>query len=1814
MRNIYSWLLSVCLFLCSSHAIAQVASFTYERTDPGCPSSLRVNFTNTSTGFSTAATYNWDFGNNKHSANENPSTTYDIGDTYFVTLTVSDNDSNYIYTDSIVKYKNPIVDFSTLDSIVCPNSTVTYISNSTAGDGVISSYLWEFGDGNTLDTFSTVVTHEYQRSRNVSASLSVVNNYGCITTITKANIVNVQKSPVADFTPGTVSVCNEGDAVAFTSNSTNAVDYLWDFGDGSSSTEENPTHAYALKGDYNVHLTVTSEGGCNHTSDDMVIKVASSRSDIVLPTLMCLKSNLLFTDNSNPPTAKALWLLDNVEVARNVHTYSTVFTDLAEHKLQLVNEYGTCSDTATQIIKAQTTPAPIPFDISVNGKCGTPATVTVSDAGTSSSKWEWDFNNTDTDSFSPTDFEKSATHVYNAENTYYIKLRVTDPAGCTGEVRQPVVIAKNKTTIVSSDGIYGCKSLTSAFSATSTNPVSEYQWTFSDDGSTSAEEAPQHTFGNRGTFTVSLHTETAIGCSDTAFLKVFIGDVPNFDFTVTSPNSTVICGNNKVTFTVTGTDKTGKFWWNFGDSKDYLLINGGGPSFTHQYKSDSIYTVSLVIDNNGCTDTITKQNYVTVLPPFPDITSLTYDCNDRTKVTIKEVTKKTDSYIWNFGDNTDTTYTTATAQVVHHYPKTGKYKVTLTASSNGCVVKDSAYAYVLEKQEPVFSSLQSMLCLNDSLLTTVSGMEASPYGYNAGAKDYTVKKVEYQNGSPFYGTFSYPDAAWQNPFHVNIKRMRPGDKVMRLITNSRGFNCPDTTNFIQFHVNGPVAGFTIGNTTACLSDKIVFTDTSIADSIYPINKWEWYFGDSTSQTLTFAGNTAHKYSDPGNYDVKLVITDDENCSDTTFYSGRNIEVKGPKAVILAEQNPILPYIPEVFTNLTESGTLNLNQIQYTWLFGDGDSLLSNDKQVSHIYRNYADDTARLIATSAETGCSDTASTVIQIKNTNLSFTYITTNLTPISNCPPVLVNFTNTSENFDVVSWDFGDGATADNLNKPSHKYDKPGVYKVIIYGYYNTDTYDSTWQYVTIAGPIATVRADVLTGCGARQVVFSAETTDATDYTWDFGDGELLDTKDSIVTHTYTLPNVYTPSLTVTNADKCAFAYNLNSTIVIDTLKLGIGYDSVLQCHQALYHFYPNLVSVANNNGQPIDYTWQFSDRQDAPTTDSVSRLYQTPGTYTVSVTATSPYGCRDTATQTVTVAILPPVSIDGPDEICENTPVVFKANKTNNADALTYFWQFQNSTSTLQNPPAQVFSGAGRDSVMLVVNNNGCTDTLYKAILVHQQPKIRMLLSDSIVCLGGSVVFDAVPANVTVQDPIDYLWVLGTGKDTAALQSATFTYGSYGTYPIVLNATSAFGCKLQLLDTVTVSPAPKAAIQGPLHLCIGSTATFTSTSGIATAVYAWHYSDGTTSILQNPPSKTYTTSGIDSIYLVASIGGCRDTAYHNVTIHDNPQAELSPSSPRICRGDTLQLTAHNGQKYQWQTTTAISNTTIAAPLVYPSLTTNYKVLVTDGYGCKSTDSVTVMVTQPMDIKAPSLVNACIGSQARLTATGTDTYYWINGSDLNNVNIANPVTIEAAQNKSYTVVGYDAYGCFSDTATVQVVVREKPLVEAGDNQVIPAGVPVNLSSTANSSIANWNWQPSAYLSCTNCAAPVSKLRQSTVYTVTATDHYGCQGTDTVSITVVCKDGLVSVPEVFSPNGDGKNDRFRITAFGVKTITHLVIFSRNGNKVFEKNNVSPLDIDASWNGMYNSTMMPVGTYVYVLQAVCDAGEVYNLKGTVTLVR
>jgi gliding motility-associated-like protein len=166
----------------------------------------------------------------------------------------------------------------------------------------------------------------------------------------------------------------------------------------------------------------------------------------------------------------------------------------------------------------------------------------------------------------------------------------------------------------------------------------------------------------------------------------------------------------------------------------------------------------------------------------------------------------------------------------------------------------------------------------------------------------------------------------------------------------------------------------------------------------------------------------------------------------------------------------------------------------------------------------------------------------------------------------------------------------------------------------------------------------------------------------------------------------------------------------------------------------------------------------------------------------------------------------------------------------------------------------------------------------------------------------------------------------------------------------------------------------------------------------------------------------------------------------------------------------------------------------------------------------------------------------------------------------------------------------------------------------LSVGNSVPLHATLSPDITGIKWQPVTGLSCSNCATPVASPRQTTTYTVYATNEGGCIGQDKMTIFVFCDNANLFMPDLFSPNGDGQNDSFYPRGRGLFTIKTLRIFNRWGEVVFERSGFRPNEELMGWNGQHNGQPAPTGVYVYTIGVVCENGAQMNYGGNVMLLR
>jgi len=402
---------------------APVANFTATPTSGTAP--LTVNFKDQSTG--TVSSYAWDFNNdgNVDSTEQSPSYTYNTAGTYTVNLTVtgpgggdSEVKTGYVKVTGSSPGK-PVAAFSASPASGKTPLTVAFSDTST---GTPTKWKWSFGD----ETTSTKQNpkHKYSKAGKYTVTLTVTNAKGS-NTATETDYIKVISKPAANFT-SSVTFGKAPLNVVFADTSTGtASSWIWEFGDGSKSFVQNPTHKYSKAGTYTVNLTVKNAAGRNTVTKTEHIKVTAKPAANFTSSATSGKAplNVKFTDTSTGTPATWKWDFgDGTSSTQQnpVHKYSKAGTYTVI--LTVKNAAGSNTVTKTDYIKVTAKPVAEFSATPTSGKM--PLTVAFTDTSTGSpTKWKWSFG----DGASST--IQNPKHKYSKAGSYTVTLTATNAAG-----------------------------------------------------------------------------------------------------------------------------------------------------------------------------------------------------------------------------------------------------------------------------------------------------------------------------------------------------------------------------------------------------------------------------------------------------------------------------------------------------------------------------------------------------------------------------------------------------------------------------------------------------------------------------------------------------------------------------------------------------------------------------------------------------------------------------------------------------------------------------------------------------------------------------------------------------------------------------------------------------------------------------------------------------------------------------------------------------------------------------------------------------------------------------------------------------------------------------------------------------------------------------------------------------------------------------------------------------------------------------------------------------------------------------------------
>jgi gliding motility-associated-like protein len=607
-----------------------------------------------------------------------------------------------------------------------------------------------------------------------------------------------------------------------------------------------------------------------------------------------------------------------------------------------------------------------------------------------------------------------------------------------------------------------------------------------------------------------------------------------------------------------------------------------------------------------------------------------------------------------------------------------------------------------------------------------------------------------------------------------------------------------------------------------------------------------------------------------------------------------------------------------------------------------------------------------------------------------------------------------------------------------------------------------------------------------------------------------------------------------------------------------------------------------------------------------------------------------------------IPPVVKFSSANTCFGSNVQFTDQSTSGTRQIkTWHWDFGDGTTDVVQNPIHKYAQSGDYLVTLfVTNENGCGGASDPIKIHISQLPVASFSYSSPGCVGQDVMFTDNSTSVE-GDIVSWQWDFGDGTPVETLTSKNpfnHAYNTPGDYLAKLTVTNSNGCASNITPVhVNIYPVPVVDFLLP-DACEDDFAQFTDQSTIADATatdftYEWNFGDpnatpGNANISHEKNPKHKFLAGNYQVTLkVTSKYGCSFTsAPKSLTINgSNPKAVVAVQDPSgLCSAQEVffknQSSVSFGEITRLEvtydsndpsTTVVYDHPAFGMQLrhKYPLFTTGtrqitLRAIVYSGTSCSDVTEVPFTLkaspTATFD-QAPVL---CIESEPKklvpnlVGPTGSGVF---SGTGVSTDGIFNPAVSGAGVFDIRYI--YTATNACADTVVQQVKVDASPLVSLGPDFTMLEGAKHILKPVVNDDNLSYKWTPATGLDHDDVANPVASPAQDITYQVVVTSAHGCQAMATVSVKVL---KFLVVPNVFTPNGDGVNDFWNVKYLESYPNNKVDVYNRFGERVY-----SSIGYSVPWDGRYNGSYLPPGTYYYIIDPK-NGREV--IAGNVTIIR
>ena len=1284
----------------------------------------------------------------------------------------------------------PTASFTATPSAGAPPLLVAFDANgSTDPDGVINSYAWDFGDGNSGT--GVTVNHTYTAAGDYTAQLIVTDDSAASDTFTLAISVNaLNVAPTASFT-ATPSAGAPPLLVAFDANGSTDPDgvinsYAWDFGDGNSGTGVTVNHTYTAAGDYTAQLIVTDDSAASDTFTLAIsvnaLNVAPTASFTATPSSGAPPLLVAFDANGSTDPDGVInsyaWDFGDGNSGTGV-TVNHTYTAAGDYTAQLiVTDDSAASDTFTLAIAVRAPNTAPKATILANPLSGAPPLLVSFDASNSSDtennivSYAWDFGDGNTGN------GVTINHTYLAEGTYTAQLIVSDDSLASDTSTVEISVQNTNQAPVadfSTDTLAGEAPVTISFDGSASvdtgGTIVSYQWIFGD-GNTGTGVTTTHEYTTGGIYIPQLIVTDDEGATDTTSKVIFIqnpGDTASADLRFVD---TLSCPGNTFTATIQIRSSNARFF-KIGTSSILFTYNDTALQYSG-YRSMSFDGSDLCIAGVANAWDVHNVDGTSV----PGTVNLTMVLNSE-QFSCPEI----NGFDWiSIGQVEFTVLNDALSPNL----------VFDTTNTNFNV--DQPNDGTVEVGKANFQSLTGniLACPNNAppvaafTPTPSTGTAPLLVSFDANASsdpDGTLVSYEWTYGDGNTGTgvtatHTYTTAGNFTAQLIVIDDLGGRDTTSALITVLPGAN------------QAPIANFTATPDSGSAPLTVLLDATTSSDIDGTIQSYNWDFGD----TQTGTGNTiSHVFDTAGIYLVQLIVTDDSAASDTAFLTitvTADSTLAGPSAAItLTDSIGSSPLA--IGFDASASADSSANIVSYEWDYGDG--VQDTGRTAIHTYTNPGTYQVRLIV-SNDQGGQDTAFATVQINPGNVAPVASIT-ATPDSGSAPLIVSFdagTSSDSDGNIVyyGWDLGNGTQSTGMSV-TDTFTQAGLYNVRLFVRDDDGAMDTASFLITVVPPVDTIPvaelrfADSL-DCGSDTFVATIQIRAANTDTLRLGTSSILFTYNDTA-----LEFVNYRSLNFDGSDLCiggvagawdphAFdgssvpgSFNLTMVLTSEQFScpdvLGLEWVSIGQVIFTVKDssLNPTLVFDTTNTNFNVD--------QPNDGTVSIGK-----GNFN-SLLGEGILLCPEN---------IPPVAAftASPDTGLVPMAVAFDASASFDEDGqiVSFEWAFGDGNTATGRTSVNTYTAAGTYSASLIVRDNeGATDTLIVPILIRDanQAPIASFTNTPVGNAPIDITFDAS----TSSDPDgiiqSYFWDFGNGRlDTGIVVTDSFTSAGYYTVSLVV------------------------------------------------------------------------------------------------------------------------------------------------------------------------------------------------------------------------------------------------------------------------------------------------------------------------------------------------------------------------------------------------------------------------------------------------